>query len=380
MKKYLWMGLGTFIIASIGGMLFFKKNIFKEENPVIRVGYFHGGRTMLLYRALVNNYFENEKLTAYFVTKQLRAKTWDTYDKTGNERTFLGKQAGKATGIELTDLLLEKKVELSAIGEAAFIKACSLGKPIMAIAQLGSDELNEGGHSIVLRKGIKIKKPKDLEKLIWGTRRSSGGDDIFLKEFLYQQGVDLKKVKIISGIDDDKISEYLKDGTVQGAYHHLMMVRNDEMSGFIYTYRKLDWVHPGISQAVAIVSKDYLQQNRETLKKFIRAYMKRIAFEKALPKEERQKKRKSKKGVGYQISLYELEMNHKGMNLPQYPAIPIIRKDLTDDAVEMFYRHKFIDNKVNADKCYDNSLVMEVARELYDEERIKKELTFSDLN
>lgn len=366
MKKFLVFFL-PFLAIALGGFFYYKKTL---SNPVIRVGYFHGGRTMLLYRALVSDYFEKEKLTAYFFTKQLRATTWDKYDRTGDENTFIGRKAGKATGIELTDLLLKKEVDISFIGEAAFILACSQKKPIVAIAQLGADEVNEGGHSIVIRKGIKINSPKDLEKIVWGTRRSSGGDDIFLKEFLYQEGVDLSKVKIISGIDDDEITKFIKKGKIQGAYHHLMMVRNDEINGILYTYRKLDWVNPAISQAIAIVSRDYYENNRETLKKFVRAYMKRTAYEKSLPEEERRKSVKLEKRKGFKLSLYELEMDHKGMNLPQYPLIPIMRKDVSDEALDMFVRHKFIEKRIALEECYDNSIVLEVAKELYPNEKI----------
>jgi ABC-type nitrate/sulfonate/bicarbonate transport system substrate-binding protein len=361
MKKIIWI-IGLMAFSLVGVFSYFK---LTAPRPIIRVGYFHGGRTMLLYRALVNDYFEKENLTALFYTKQLHSDVWDQYDRTGNENTITGYRSGKATGIELSELLLKGKVDISFIGEAAFIRSCSLGQQVVAIAQLGADETDKGGHSIVIKKGIVIKGPRDLEKIVWGTRRSSGGDDIFLKEFLYQQGVDLKKVKIISGIADDEVTKFIKQGKIQGAYHHLMMVRNDELNGILYTYRKLDWVDPAMSQALAIVTKESLKKNREIYKRFIRAYMKRIAFEKALPEDQKTKKLKSEKGNGFKISLYEMQMDHKGMNLPQYPRIPIIRKDITDKSQEMFLRHKFIEKKITLENCYDNSLVLEVAKEMY---------------
>lgn len=368
MRKYF---VYLFVLLIVGvGSLFLKR---LNQHSVINIGYFHGGRTMLLYRALVNNYFEQENLTAYFYTKQLRSSVWQKYDNTGDESTFKGRKAGKATGLELVDLLLQKKVDMSFIGEGAFIKVCSEGLPIMAVAQLGSDEEDKGGHSIVIKKGIKINGPKDLEKIVWGTRRSSGGDDIFLKEFLYKEGVDLSKVKIISGIDDDEVTRAIKTGKIQGAYHHLMMVRNDELNGIIYTYRKLDWVNPNISQAIAVVRKDYFEKNRELLKKFVRAYMKRIAYERQLPDEIKQKKVILPGGKGYQISLYELTMDYKGMNLPQYPLVPIIRKELMDEAMDMFVRHNFIDHKFPIENCYNNSIVLEVAKELYPEANHRRE-------
>lgn len=93
--------------------------------------------------------------------------------------------------------------------------------------------------------------------------------------------------------------------------------------------------------------------------------MKRIAYERSLPEEERRKKVRLENNKGYKVALYEMEMNYKGMNLPQYPAIPIIRKDLMDEAIVMFSRHKFIEGNFQVEKCYNNSLVVEVGKELY---------------
>lgn len=335
------------------------------KTPTLRIGYFLGGRTMLIYRAFIDNYFEKEKLNIVIVTKQLNSEIWMEYDQT-NKNTILSiPKNARATGNELFKLTKEKFTDMAFVGEASFLKACTAGEPIVAIAQLGADE-GDGGHAIVIKKGIKIKGPKDLEKIVWGSRRSSGGDDIFLKEFLLKEGVDLSKVKFIFNIDDDKINKFLKSGKIQGAYHHLMHVLIADPLDILYVYRSLNWVNPAVSQALAVVTREYYENNRSTLKKFIRAYMKRTAYEHSLPKKARSK------GIdyaaekpGYKMNLEEMEVDYNGMNLPQYPKIPTIRKSINDEAVDMFYRHGFIDKKVDLTKCYDNSLVKEVAAEMY---------------
>lgn len=345
------------------------KTVVKDEKfPVLRIGYFHGGRTMLAYRALINDYFNKEKLNAIFVTKKLRATVWESFDSKSGEAAMSGPKVGKATGIELNELMFKGQADMAFIGEAAFVRSCVLGEPIVAIAQLGADDQGKGGHTIVIKKGIKINGPKDLEKLVWGSRRSSGGDDIFLKEFLLKEGVDLTKVKFILGIDDDKMGEYMKSGKIQGAYYHLMSVRNEEREGIIYTYRKLDWINPAISQSLAVVSRTYFDNNKDEIKRFLRGYMKRIAYEHSLPKHLRRRAQLDSTKKVYTKYLYELEMDYKGMNLPQYPKIPSVRKALMDEGMDMLFRHNFIAKKVDMQKCYDNSLIKEVALEMYPKE------------
>lgn len=340
------------------------------KNDTIKIGYFHGGRTMLLYRALVHDFFEKEGLTAIFYSKDLYSDIWKEYTKESGEAAISKPKAGKATGIELNKLMFDGKVDMSFIGEAAFVRSCALGEPILAIAQLGADHPQMGGHVIVLKKGVKIKGPKDLESITWGTRRSSGGDDVFLKEFLLKEGADLSKVKIISGIADDKLQEYMMSGKIQGGYYHLMSARNEERHGIVYTYRKLDWINPETSQSLAVVSRSYFEKNKEPIKKFLRAYMKRISYEHSLPKKVRRKAKLAPGTKTYTKYLYEMEMDYKGMNLPQYPKIPTVKKDLVNQITDMLFRHKFIDKKVVIENCYDNSLAKEVAAELYPKEVI----------
>ncbi len=338
----------------------------------MRIGYFHGGRTMLLYRALIHDYFEEEKLNAIFITKKLRSSVWEEFDRKSGEKAMSHPKGGKATGIELNELMYSGKADMAFIGEAAFVRACVLGEPILAIAQLGADDPQAGGHTIVIKKGIKINGPKDLEKLVWGTRRSSGGDDIFLKEFLLKEGVDLSKVKFIFGIDDDKLTDYMKSGKIQGGYYHLMGVRNEEIAGLIYTYRKLDWVNPALSQSLAVVTKPYFEKNKDAIKRFVRAYMKRIAYEHSLPKKVRSRNQKDKSKKLFNKYLYEMEMNWKGMNLPQYPKIPLVIKEIEYEEMDMLFRHNYIDKKVMLEKCWDNSIVEEVAKELYPNEKLSQ--------
>lgn len=323
---------------------------------------------MLPYRALLSGFYEREKLNLIFITKALYTEDWTPYDKS-NAKTILKKPLnGKATGTELFQKTLRKETDMAFVGEAAFVKSCALGEPVVGIAMLGADAAGQGGHAIVIKKGIKIKSPRDLEKITWGSRRSSGGDDIFLKEFLLKEGADLSKIKFVLGIDDDKMSDYMKTGKIQGAYYHLMLILMDDPKNMVYTYRKLDWVDPSLSQAVAVVTREYLSnpENRDTIKRFIRAYMKRTAYEHSLPKEKRRLGPNYEKDKpGYKMNYKEMEVEYLGMNLPQFPKIPTIRKSLSEPAVDMLYRHKFIDKKIDLSTCYDNSLVAEIAAEMY---------------
>ncbi len=339
-----------------------------KHNNQIKIGYFHGGRTMLLYRAQYFKDFKREGVDVRFITKYLNSKKWYDFISKRNK----GVLDGKATGIELIDLLLEGKVELSVTGEAAFLRSCEKGEPIVAIAELGADETNNSGHAIGLKKGIKVNGPKDLEKIVWGTRRSSGGDDVFLKEFLLQSGVDLSKVKIISSIDDNKLEKFVRDGTITGGYFHLMDLRELEVKDLAYLYRKLDWVNPAFSHALLVTTPENLKIHKANIKKMLRGYIKRVRFEHDLPLEK--KKDNYLHATPAYRSAYEMATDYKGMNLPQYRALPFVRSDLEADALKMFLRHGYIKKNFDINRCIDNSILDEIQHDidLKEKSRTKK--------
>lgn len=326
-------------------------------NPV-RIGYFHGGRTMLLYRSYINNEFEKEGTPVKLLTKDLNQQ--DYYVLSQNYEDIKTKtQIGKARGGELIDEVINGNTDGTTPGESSFIKAVSQGAPIVAVAMLGHDTKDAPGHAIIFGKNVSIKSPLDIKGKVLSSRRAGDGDRVLLEEFLNKEGVDPRDVTIIDQVPDDEINEGIISGRFDGGYYHLMSVEKLVSKNHAYVYRKLDWVNPELSQALLVFKKDFVQKHPDQVKNIIRAYMKRIKYEHSLPEEERLKD----PGENY---LYGLQMAKafQGMNLPQYDFPPLVREDLLNELQDLLIKHGALDRKVDLSGFIDNRFVEEVYKEL----------------
>lgn len=331
----------------------------KEVSQAIKIGYFHGGRTMLLYRAYINNEFEKEGVGVNLLTKDLHKDQYYTvpksYDEIKNNNFF-----GKARGGELIDQVIKGETDGATPGESSFIEAASKGLPIVVVAMLGHDTKEAPGHAIIFRKDVIIKNSQDIKGKTLSSRRAGEGDRVFLEEFLEDEGIDSKKdVKIVSQVNDDEWTKGITLGNFDGGYYHLMAVEGLVKTGQAYVYRKFDWVNPELSNALLVFRKDIVKKHPKEVEKIVRAYMKRIRYEHSLPKEERLKD----PGEGFLYGL-QVEKDFQGMNLPQYDFPPRVRVELLDEMQELLLKHQVIDKKVDLSDFIDNRFVEEVYQKL----------------
>ncbi len=318
----------------------------------IKIGYFHGGRTHLFYRAYINGFFENEHANVLLTTKALRKDGLYEVPKTHKGFTAASqdkKHFGRMTGTEIVDEMIKGNLDGGTIGEASFIDAVSKGKPIVAVAALGHDTKERPGHAFVLRKGLVVKKPGDLKGKTFTSRRSGPVDALLTREFVLSEGLKLSDVKIIDDMYDDKLFESLKSGAVDGGYYHLHWVKKFVKNDIGYVYRRLDWVNPEASLALLVFNGDFVRDNREIVQRIVNAYVKRIRFEKGLTEEKRMKPTE----FGLQMVNYDVE----GMNIPQYDLPPVIRVQLLSLVQDLMNKHGYINKKAEIEKFVDFSFV-----------------------
>lgn len=327
--------------------------------PKVKIGYFHGGRTMLLYRAFIDNEFEKEGVSVDLFTRGLYQTEFTPLPKS-YEEIKEEELLGKVTGGDLIDGVIKGEFAAATPGESSFIDAATRGLPIVAVAELGHDVKGQGGHAIIFRKDVVIKKPEDIKGRILASRRAGDGDAVFLREFLKSVGLDPEKDVIIKEqVMDDELNRALIDGKIDGGFFHLMAVEKLVEKGYAYVYQKFDWVNPELAQALLVFHKDFIKDHPEEVEKIIRAYMKRVKYEHGLPREVRLKD----PGKGFLKGL-QMEKDFQGMNLPQYDFPPLVSPDLLGQMQDLLFKYKYIDKKVNLEDFIDNRFVEKVYEDL----------------
>lgn len=324
-----------------------------------RLGYFHGGRTHLLYRAYINDYFEKEGVDVKFFTKALHND--DLFEVPRDHKKFEEKSGeipffGRMTGIEIIDEIKKGNLDGGVVGEASFLSAIDKGFPIIAVAELGHDTKERPGHAVVLRNGLVVKTPNDLKGKVFASRRSGPIDRVLLREFLVSEGVNISDVTIIDDMPDDELFDSLASGEVDGGYHHLHWVKKFIDNDIGYVYRKLDWMSPEASSALLVFNADYLEHNKEVVQRIVNAYVKRIQYEKQLSEEERV----APKEFGLQMVNYDIE----GMNIPQYDLPPVLRLHFLKEVQDLLFKYGEIGGKTSIENYLDFSFVEEAMKNI----------------
>jgi len=337
--------------------LFAFTGLNSPKSDGVRIAYFHGGRTMLLYRALIDDAFEKEGVSVQLLTRGLRETEYDIvpkdYEAIKNDKLF-----GKARGTELLQEVADGRFEGATPGESSFIEYVTKGLPLVAVAELGHDTKDKPGHAIVFATGIEINSPEDVRGLTIASRRAGAGDAIFTKEYLRSIGLSEKDVNLVEQVDEDELNKGIVNGTFDGAFFHLMSIESNIERGAIYVHQKFTWVNPELSHALLVFHKDFVKDHPDAVEKIVRAYMKRIKYEQGLPREERLKN----PGEGFQKGL-QMEEDYQGMNLPQYDMPPTVSLELLSEMQDLMIKYGYIDTKTDLAPYIDNSFVEKIYKE-----------------
>lgn len=327
--------------------------------PVVKLGYYHGGRTTVLYRGYINDEFEKEGVNVKLFTRNLGEKGLrlvpKNYDDIKNVAYY-----GKVSGGELLEELVAKKIDGVTAGTAFFIEAIKKGVPVVAVGMLGYETKEAPEHAIIFRKDVVIKKPGDIKGKTLMSPRAGSDRPIFLYEFLEGIGLDPKKdVKILLNENEDKQRSLLLEGKVDGGYYHMLTTESLVKNGHAYIYRKFDWMNPELSHALLVFHKDFVKKHPDEVKKIVRAYMKRIKYEHGLSKEERLRD----PGNGRQRGL-QIDREFMGMRFSQNKYPPFVSLELLREMQNLLLKWGYIDKKVDLENFVDNSFVKGVYEDI----------------
>lgn len=331
-----WYGFAPAEIKPpLDGRTLFVSGAAPGAGTPVRLGYFIGGRTILFGRAFADGAFDREGVKVELTTRWLRGALVKVPENLEKVKA-LEKEGGfgKMTGTEIIDLMDKGVLDGGLVGEGSFLKAVHGGSQLAAVALLGHDAKDSPGHGIVLRKGVVIKKPEDFAGLTLLSRRAGPSDALFLREFLRREGVPEKSVTIIDQVDDDQIPPMLKEGRADGGYLHLMALSRLVEDKSVYLYRPMNWVNPELSLALLVFRRDFLKEHGDLAVKIVAGYAKRIAHERTIPPEQRQKSRKGKHG-----KTGVMEMDFRDMSIPVYDHPPKVRLELLDEMQSLMVAH-----------------------------------------
>ena len=352
--------ISIFIIAS-----FFIRELYSADEkieivtpiPPVRIGYFHGTPTNMIYRAHINNYFDEEVIDVKLYTKFLRGEEFFEVPKSEEEKKKLAEGMigfGAVSGMEVADEIMRGEFDGGTIGSSSFVASIHKGVPLVAVAMLGYDAVPK--KAIVMRNDVKINSPEDFMGKTLISLRSGPGDAIILREFLKDIGlVANKDLTVIDQVDGDYANEWLREKKIDGGLYHLGVTRRLVLSGVAYVYRPMNWMDSAISHVVLAFHKDYIESHREEVQKVVNAYVKRILYEKNLPDE--QKDRSWDKGL-------MMEGEFQGMRVPAYDLPPKLRVDLLQEVQNLLLEYGEIDSIVDINNFIDNSFVEESWKKL----------------
>ena len=367
-----WAMAPSRILLFLGLSIAFPSGLSAIEPPAVssgaasapvRVGYFHGLRIHLLYRAYVGGSFERDGVKVdlytqylhrpglYPVPKDFAEMEEKQHDEGGGKSYF-----GMARGSDILDAIKAGALDGGVVGESSFVSAANKGDDIVAVAELGHYTKGYPGRGLVLRNDVHIDKPADFKGMTFATRRSGPGDGMLLREYFSSIGLDPEKdVTIIDQIDDDQQGPLLQKGKVQGLLAHFGKLEEPERLGGAYVYRKMDWVNPEVNLALLVFRRDFVAQRREEVVRIVEAYIERIRYESAIPEEE--KRKESRNGL-------RMVSPAKGLKLPEWDDPPFVRLDLLEEVQRLLLKYHYLDKKTDLGRDVDRSVIEEAVHRL----------------
>ena len=335
----------------------------KEGRQEMRIGYFHGGRVFVPYRAYVFGEFDRAGLNVGFYTATAKdgAEGLLFVPKNVVEvQSIRDKDPlfGRFTGREILENIMAGKLDGGAIGESSFIEAAEKGLPIVAVAKLGHDTKETKGKAIIVRNGSGITQPKDFIGKTIISRDAGPGDATFLREFFDSIGINPDDVNILDYAHPNYMMESLMEEEADGGYYHHMTVKKVVEKGLAKIYQPFDWVNPELSHALLVFRKDYYNSHKKEIKKFVEVYSDRIKYEEENPEEDYYRQN------GVEERGLQTHLRFAGMDIPRFTYPPVIDIDLLNQMQDLLQKHKQVEYPpVDLAPYIDESLLLEVIKE-----------------
>jgi ABC-type nitrate/sulfonate/bicarbonate transport system substrate-binding protein len=335
---------------------------FAAQNEAsLRIGYFHGGRNLLLYRAMDEGTYQRRGVDVSF---------WSTLDDRGDTfyripERILDLEAirserdgaryfGHTTGRQISVELERGRLHCGMIGESTFLEAVDKARPWHAVAKLGQDRPDAPAKVVIVRPGLQIRGPEDLRGLRVGTRRSGLYDRTMLRAWLLHSGVDPADVRIQDDIPHEDLIGMIERQELDLAFVHVRRASRavDRFGWQVLPWFEFTFADPTLSHSLLVCRDDAIASRRAQIVAFLEAYKLRVDHENGLSDAERLAHEGDK---AYGMALDDLE----GFDLPTYSGQPLVDPTLLETMQALLYGQGFLPQRRPVAPFVDNSLMEE---------------------
>lgn len=242
-----FMKLTVIAVLSIGLMIC-SLSCSKPSSTTLKIGYIPIADCGQLYVAIEKGYFKDENLTVDLV-----------------------KLAG---GAKILEALAGGSVDVGFTNVVSLILSKSAGLDFVAIAGGPIEDSSHAEHAILVQKDSDINSISTLagEKIALNTRKNI--DELMIAELLEKHGVDLQSVQFVE-IPFPRMENMLELNQVDAAAiiepFVTFALKNGKSKVISYNYVEL---YPRIEISTYVVSRSWLEKNKEVAERFARAISK----------------------------------------------------------------------------------------------------------
>ncbi len=251
----------------------------------IEIGYFHGGRAQLLYRAQLAGEFASECLDLRLVVG--RDAGGELFTLPAEHESF--EAALASAGVErwgsasIVEAIASGAIDGGAVGEAEFVDAVSRGLPITAVATLGINRKEIPGYALLLRRGKRVGRSADLSALKVGVNRTAPFDLVLARELMRQLSPKGLAPRLEEFVSAREITSAIETGDLDGGFYHYRAAKALIGSGVATLHRRLDWADARLTHALWVFNNDFLDRRPQDLERLLSVYLQRIASEEDPP-------------------------------------------------------------------------------------------------
>ncbi|MDD2753109.1 MAG: ABC transporter substrate-binding protein [Candidatus Portnoybacteria bacterium] len=339
MNRRLAIIIISFIVLSglgIAGWFYYNANIVNRDTTLAA---FPNKRNSIIYRTYLGNYFDGEDVKVKLYSKDLKSGEFKIFD---NNFTNFGETSGR----DIIQKIANKEFDGGVVDGGAFLFAVNRNLPIAVVTGLGYNQaLNR---NFILRKDIKIGSPGEMKGMTFLSQSGSQEEVMYLKEFFKSAGMDpAVDVKIIDQVNSAKSLELLKEKKVDGGIYKSRDIETILKEDTGYVYRQMDWLDPRLNFSVLVFNQDFIKNHTDKVEKIIRAYGKRLKYEKDRPDFQ---KNLSETGVEFVIG----DWKEIGA-LPEYDYPPVVNVDRLYQLQDLEIKYGVINKKARIEDYINNS-------------------------